>query len=81
MELYDYLIADTFEGTMSRLEAFSDASDRLAITQEQRELAADFQKFVGFVTDFMSGNPRLVSSSESPREISERDHRDFDLER
>ena len=55
----DYLIYDTSECIMSQLESYADEFERLAVTREQRILAASFQKFAGVVINLMSGKSNV----------------------
>jgi hypothetical protein len=47
------LAADTFETVMTKLEAFADQFERLATTPPQRELAVEFNAFVGEIIQVM----------------------------
>jgi len=47
------LIADTFDVVMTKLEAFGDHFEHLATTAEQRQLAVEFNAFVGEIIQLM----------------------------
>ena len=53
--LADYVVYDTSEAVIGKLESFSDEFERLAKTAAQKELATAFQQFVG---EFTGGGSR-----------------------
>lgn len=49
----ELLMADTFDATITKLEAFGDYFEHLATTGKQRELAREFNAFVGELIQLM----------------------------
>jgi hypothetical protein len=54
MRKIDLLLADSFDGLISKLEAFGHKFEQLATTADQRKLAARFNAFVGEIIQELS---------------------------
>jgi hypothetical protein len=54
MRKIDLLLADSFDAMISKLEAFGDQFAHLATTADQRNLAAQFNAFVGEIIQELS---------------------------
>lgn len=80
VRLADYMIYDTSEAVLERLEAFGDEFERLAKTVEQKDLAAAFQQFVCEFTGAAARDAYRQMLAEAASVAPKRD-KDKDIER